>query len=522
VAPAQGGTAADAMVCYEAAPGACVVVKGSKVLPSTWARSCDPHGQDFSFRLWQIELPKSFTASADNPFALSNASNDEIDLMPWALRWKDRVPYTLPRGLLFQDGMRLTQLATYEDLVRLPGSYWVDRDMQVIHVHPFDETNPNTCCFEATVQEHLFKPQSVGLDYIRVRGFVFEHAGNGFPRVGVGAVYVNGGQHWIIERNVVRHCNSVGIEAGARTGEIRACSAAENERAQAHVGGFIVRQNTVYDCGTGGIQGHTVRNALIEDNQIYDVGWQDVERYWECAAIKMLCNVNGLFRGNVIHDIVSACGIWLDWDNRNCRVTQNVIYDVRQSHHGGVFIEASKAPNWIDHNLIWRVWQNGVCLFDTDQTEVCHNLIAHTEVPVASRVNTDRSLNGVPMSSEGNAIRNNLFYGNASLPAIQSADNVCDGNLYSDDRRLDLDERENPDWDQGSSVLPLEMALNADTLELSVGAERVLPVVSRSKASDVDFWNRPVTGVQVSPGPFGERFVGRVCFKLTVVLSQEG
>jgi hypothetical protein len=515
VVPARGGTSADQMICYEAAPGAKVVIKGSRILPPAWERSRDPHGQDFSFRLWQIDLPDAFFPYDERPFDEPNASNDEIDLMPWALRWKDRVPYTLPRGLVFQDSARLTQLAMYEDLVRLPGSYWVDREKQTLHVHPFDEVDPNTRCFEATVQAQLFKPREVGSDYIRVRGFVFEHTGNGFPRVGVGAIFVNGGQHWIIEDNVVRHCNSVGIEAGSRIGEIRACSHAENERAEAHVGGFIVRRNTVYDCGTGGIQGHTVRNALIADNHIYAIGWQDVERYWECAAIKTLRNIDCLFCGNFIHDVASACGIWLDWDNRNCRVTQNVIYDVRQSHHGGIFIEASKATNWIDHNVIWDVWRNGVCLFDTDRTQVCHNLIAHTEIPVVSRVNTDRKLNGVPLSSEENVIRNNVFYGNASLPLIQSANNVCDGNVYSTgDHVPELGGRENADWDQESVVLTLGMALDSDTLELSVDSEQAFPTVLCTDGGAVDFFGQDVTSDRVSPGPFEARFVGCVCFRL--------
>jgi hypothetical protein len=61
----------------------------------------------------------------------------EIDLMTWALRWKDRIPYTLPRGMVFQNGRRMIQLATYEDLVRLPGSYWVDMEKMILHIHPF-------------------------------------------------------------------------------------------------------------------------------------------------------------------------------------------------------------------------------------------------------------------------------------------------------------------------------------------------------------------------------------------------
>ena len=78
------------------------------------------------------------------------------------MKWKGRIPYTLPRGLLFQDGRRMAQLATYEDLVRLPGSYWVAPDGKTVHIHPFGGGNPNGRLFEAAVQPHIIQPQTLG------------------------------------------------------------------------------------------------------------------------------------------------------------------------------------------------------------------------------------------------------------------------------------------------------------------------------------------------------------------------
>ena len=55
------------------------------------------------------KLPASLF-ERENPFTLENASAADIEIMPWATEWSGRVPYTLKRGLLFQDGRRLAQL----------------------------------------------------------------------------------------------------------------------------------------------------------------------------------------------------------------------------------------------------------------------------------------------------------------------------------------------------------------------------------------------------------------------------
>jgi alpha-N-arabinofuranosidase len=515
ISPANGGTSASQMICYEAEPGAKVTIKGSRIMPDKWRRSLDSSGGEYSYKLWQADLPNELFPCDQNPFRTPNASNEDIDLMPWAFRWKDRIPYTLPRGLVFQNGRRMIQLATYEDLVRLPGSYWGDSENMKLHIHPFDSANPNEQCYEVTVQEHLLKPEKAGLGYIKIKGFVFEHAGNGFPRIGVGALYVYGGHHWIIEDNVVRHCNSVGIEAGARTTESSISTEEEKARVKNHEGGFIVRNNTVYDCGTGGIQGHTLLNTLIENNRIYHIGWQDAERYWECAAIKTLVNKQTIVRENIIHDVECASGIWLDWDNRNCRITGNIIYDIRESSNGAVFIEASQVPNMIDNNIIWKAWKHGISLFDTNQTRVLHNLIAYAGTPVIARANTTRKLNGRQLTSRENILKNNIFYCNSSLPVLGDTNNICDNNVYVDkDHVLDTEARENPEWDKNSPTMDFLVNFRFHELELSFETDTSIPKMDRINECSVDFFGKNMNQEKAAPGPIQENFGLPVAFKL--------
>ncbi len=188
VRPRYSGEGADRMIAYEAAPGDQVIIRGSRVIKSTWTRSIDPNdkenmsrpsetvnpgtGNTFSKKIWMTSLPESFFENSYFAFSTPNCSDEEIDLMEWALRWKGRIPYSLPRGMIFQEGHRLTQLSTYEDLIRLPGSYWVAADGMTIHMHPFGGINPNGTLFEAAIQPHIFQPETAGTGFIRVSGLI--------------------------------------------------------------------------------------------------------------------------------------------------------------------------------------------------------------------------------------------------------------------------------------------------------------------------------------------------------------
>ena len=431
VRPLRSGEGPDRMIAYEAAPGEEVTIKGSRVLHTRWERSHDPQGRNgdiFSKALWMTELPDSLFENGYFAFRTPNASNEELDLMPWALRWKGRVPYTLPRGMLFEDGRRMVQLATYEDLVRLPGSYWVAADGKTVHIRPFENGDPNQRLFEAAVQPHIIQPQTAGLGFIRISGLILEQCANGFPRIGVGALYTMGGHHWIIERNTVRHVNSVGIEMGYRTFEIE--DKRFPPRTDPDLGHNIVRDNRIYDCGTAGMRSHDVTCALVERNDITDCGWQDVEFHWEVAGIKLLVNRGTLVRNNHIARLQGAAGIWLDWDNRNSRVSGNVIHDVSTAV-GAIFIEASQHPNMVDHNVVWNIDGQGVRAADTDNLIVAHNLFGHiAEDLVFEKAVTDRSVEGRKVTSARNRVVNNVFVDVSKPIASGDPANVADYNVY--------------------------------------------------------------------------------------------
>ena len=498
VRPRLGGESPDRMIAYDAAPGEQVIIKGSRVLETRWTPSRDPNGKGiFSKKLWMTTLPDALFEGGYFPFRTPNASDEEIDLMPWALEWKGRIPYTLPRGLIFENGRRMQQLATYEDLVRLPGSYWVAAGGAAVHIHPFSAGDPNGRLFEVATQPHIIQPQSPGLGFIRISGLTLEHCANGFPRIGIGALYTMGGHHWIIERNTVRHTNSVGIEMGYRTFETQ--DKRHAKRDDPDLGHTIVRGNRIDDCGTAGIRSHTVSHALVEDNHITNCGWQDVEYYWETAGIKLLINTGTLVRNNRIGRIEAGSGIWLDWNNKNSRVTGNIIHDV-QTAQAAVFIEASREPNMVDHNVIWNIDGQGVKAGDTDNLVVAHNLIGRTTGEVVfAKVITDRSLAGRPMTATGNRVVNNIFV-DGRRPIAFAPENAAEHNVYVASRDGTA-AKPLPD-EKNSVLLTGEVQIDVESLLLNWSVAQPLPNVSAIGACNRDFFGREVQGAPTVPGPF--------------------
>ena len=514
VRPKYSGEGADRMIAYEAAPGDQVIIRGSRVINSSWTRSIDPNDKDniagttngtlkpgsgsiFSKQLWMTTLPETMFENGYFAFRIPNCSNEEIDLMEWALRWKGRIPYSLPRGMLFQEGQRLTQLASYEDLVRLPGSYWVAADGLTIHIHPFGGVNPNTALFEAALQPHIFQPESAGMGFIRVSGLIMEHCANGFLRTGVGALFTMGGHNWIIENNTIRQINSLGIEAGFQIYESR--DKRYTKRTDPDTGYNIIRNNKISECGGAGIRGLGVTKALVEKNHIVDCGWQDIEFVWEIAGIKLLLAHGTLVRDNHIARIQGGCGIWLDWDNINSRVTGNIIHDVN-TVQGAVFVEASQVMNLVDNNFIWNINGQGVRIADTDNTIIAHNLFANvSEELVYAKVATDRSLGGRRLTSKGNRIINNLVVDQGKPITSDDPSNIADYNVY-----VSIKASKMPVKDTGEHSITVngEMAFDTDNFLLTWKPASPLPTVPLVKNCDSDFFGRERTTGQNVPGPF--------------------
>ena len=100
---------------------------GRAFLKATWYPS-RRSGNDGDLGIWTVRLPGELFAE-ENPFRKVNLTDEPIDRgMDWAVPIKGKAPNTLRRGLVFQDGKRLRQVAHYEELAKASGAYWVESD----------------------------------------------------------------------------------------------------------------------------------------------------------------------------------------------------------------------------------------------------------------------------------------------------------------------------------------------------------------------------------------------------------
>ena len=502
VQPRRGGTGVDEMISYEAAPGAEAIIRGSDVLDAAWTNS-----EGRSVSVWMAELPAAFF-EGDHPFAVVNTTDEDFENMRWARGERGLVPHTLPRAMVFQDGRRLTQLGTLEELPRAAGAFWIDTEGHALHINPFDRRNPGTCQIEVTARQFLFKPPVKGLGYIRIEGLTFEHAGNGFIRSGHGAVTTWCGHHWIIEDNTLGHMNSTALEIGVLTEE--GPGGEDWPELEKTVGDHLVRRNHVYDCGTGGIQGTAVARSLVADNHIHDCGWQEVEHIWEAAGIKILLTLDCAVQCNHVHHCYACTGIWIDCGNRNTRASRNLVHDIA-SVNGGIFFEASNVLNLVDHNVIYDVDGPGVHLHDCDRVLVAHNLMHNcTSAAVHLTKNQGRDRVGV---CKHNRIINNVI---ARCPEgfdYFDKENVSDYNVLSRmGEDFSLDDWQATGLDVHSTTAELDIAIDEDQ-GMAWSSRTAIPPVTGDELLRLDYFGRPYSGDEVTVGPFVEGW-GPVCRQL--------
>lgn len=425
IKPARGGNSASQMIAYQAEGQ--VIVRGSEPTGTRWI------AQGAGSGIWALDLA-TMNFGDYNPFAMENLPEASFGIMSWATDLRGKPPYTLPRGMVFQDGQRLRRVATRDELLATAGSHWTDRQADQLLVHIADGKDPNGLGMEITARGSCFRPRVRGLGFLEVRGFVFEQVGNGFPRPQEGVISVAGGHHWLIEDNTVRQANGIGIDIG-NGWYGGAAGAPEKGRDQAAWN--IVRRNRVTDTGVCGIAGYPADNALIEENVLANNTLYPIEKIYECAGIKTHRNRGTLIRRNLIMDnAVNA--IWMDWDNRDTRCTQNVIVNSKT----GILIEAAVIEPFclIDRNIVWGT-EYGIVEQDCTNQRFVHNLIGHSQVGIAPRGKLSTRLVAVwpwhMTAGGGHTIANNAFV-QVQQPIKQtqqsgSPPNTLVGNATEDD-----------------------------------------------------------------------------------------
>ncbi|MBO7664173.1 MAG: right-handed parallel beta-helix repeat-containing protein, partial [Clostridia bacterium] len=346
VRPVCGGTDPAHLVSYEAYGDGDVVVRASeevtRFIPSEgWnLRGADPE----SVRIWEYDLdPDLFRGY--NPFCAVNILHDRLFI---EYDKTDMTPYLNRRGCVFCDGKPLTQVPLYYMMGQQDNTYWVEANGQKVHFRLAGDADPGEHRIEVTVREQCFAPDRPFLNYIRVRGLIFEHAATGAPVPQRGAVSAYRGHHWIIEDCEVNWSNGVAIDVGNECWH-------HTHREDEVIGYSVIRNCRIRDAGVCGIAGLFAEEMLIEDNLIEGTGWQKMELSWEAGAIKLHNSVNALIRRNVFRNTLRADHLWLDCGNENNRITGNLFLNGIEQREA-IFIECTRdGVNLIDNNVIWNV-----------------------------------------------------------------------------------------------------------------------------------------------------------------------
>jgi parallel beta-helix repeat protein len=546
VRPARGGSGPEAMISYEAAPGAKVVIKGSAVVKDWrpgegWIYGFDPTTGK-PVKAWELRLDPALFHGY-NPFQLDNVIGNRY----WIDYAKDNMSnYFRRRGLVFVDGKPLepvessTELAgpsprslnffsevhwspLFQEFSPYAGKVWVESNGMTLHIRLANDDDPANHTIEITTEEQVFAPADRYQAYIRIKGITFEHAGNGFPVPQRGMVSTNRGNHWIIEDNAFEWANSVGLDIGNEDWQA--------SRPPQPVGYDIIRGNTFRYCGIEGLGGTGgPQFTLVEKNLFEWIGWQDAAMMSESGATKMHGARNLLFRNNVVRHIRHANGIWLDIANANVRITGNLFADIPGDvNPHAVHIEGSEDLNQIDNNIFSDL-TGGILIRDTNNVIIAYNLFLNCKevgVDTISGINGPRPIFGHTNDVHNLMVHDNVFYrmGRSAIE-FTNARNEADGNVYANPAggpfaafaagpflRVKTPEppewhnlkswREEHGWDMNGAMADITAALDPDKLELTMSVKGDLKPAAAYKGIDTDFFGRPVSGDRMA-GPFAD------------------
>ena len=533
VDPARGGTGPDKMIGYEAAPGAKVIVKGSRLVKNGWEPSTDYRLTLLGLDRSKVKIYRRSLEDIDfqgyNPFGMASIMQNRVYLMP---KPEELWRHLVRRGMVFVDGRRLVQVELYQDLGKTDGAFWCEHNGLAIHVRLSGDSDPSGHEIELAVQEQVFAPRALGLAFIRLRGLTFEHGANAFPPPQRGMVSMSRGHHWIIEDCTLRHANGVALDIGAQDWDMVP---------PVVIGQAIVRRNHIDEAGVCGIAGVGVQGTLIESNLIEHVGDRDVELAWETGGIKLHLAKSCLLKSNVIRHTVHAEAIWLDYENANTRVTGNVLGDNLETLRGGIYLEASHEPNMIDNNIIWKATEGagggsynmpghggwGITVDGSDETVIAHNLIGLSQdAAIKFRNIESRIVSGRGGTTRRNKILNNIFFRCGKSIDLSNQDNTADGNLYTKDwgevrdetrgvgrglnwvpdanttLQLDLEAwRKFFGFDKNGAYADMIIDVDLDALTMSWSVAGAVPEFPAGKHFLLDLVGRSAAGGIRKPGP---------------------
>ena len=360
-------------ITYTAAKGERPVIKGSEVI-TDWEK--------VEGTVWKKVLKNSMFGNW-NPYSILRDGD-------WYYGPKD---HDVHLGDVYINGVSMFEATSLDDLytadIRDTGyvyslNYWeeilnpestkyrwfaqVDDNYTTILCN-FQEYDPNKETIEINVRKSCFYPESIGVNYITLRGFEIAHAACPWaPPTSdqLGMVAPHWSKGWIIENNILHDakCSAISIGKEKSTGDndftkyrrkfshYYQTEAVFRGIAQAgwnkeKVGSHLIINNTIFNCGQTAIVGHMgCAFSKIEHNNIYNIGVKHEFDGAEIAGIKFHAAIDTVIENNCIHNC--SLGIWLDWQTQGTRITKNVFFE----NNRDFMIEVTHGPCLVDNNIM--------------------------------------------------------------------------------------------------------------------------------------------------------------------------
>lgn len=420
VSPANGGMSKNNRIVYMAAPGEDVYLKGSEEV-TEWKKD--------SKTVWKAVVPNAMFGDF-NPFA-TNIFGD----------WYFGEP-NLHLGEVYINGDCLKEALVRDTLDVTPGLWFSEvSDTETIIYANFGDVNPNKSLTEINVRATCFFPNTIGVNYITVKGLnISQAAPQWAPPTGeqLGMVGPNWSKGWVIEDCVISHSKCVGISLGKErasgqnmsslykntldynkhgfTREIEAIFKAFNQGwSKENIGSHLVKNNVIHSCNQAGIVGHLgCAFSTIVDNEIYNINRVKEIHGFETAGIKLHAAIDVNLEHNLIYD--TKMGIWLDWQAQGTHIARNIIYNSEQQD---LFLEVTHGPTLVYNNI----FLSDVSLLVNAQGLAIFNNIMNGRVKFSSSYDRytpyhephSTQIKGLFNNSGGDAkYYNNIFLSNSS------------------------------------------------------------------------------------------------------------
>lgn len=508
IRPYGSGESEYNMLCFKGAENEKVVVTGAEILKGPFLisegwKKTHPLVRNNEFtdpkaNVYMVKFPRG-TFIDTNPFAMVNGGVYNwfaADLGPTVAKMfhakepQQKKTVVMKRGMLFCDGKRLTQVASYYELGENPGTFFVEDDGLNIHIRLPEDDSPDGHLIEFTAREQCFCPEEKYSSFIKIENITFSKAGNGFPPPQRGAVSVNCGHHFIINNCIIEDVNGIGIDVGFQ------CPARYSDTPRGYI---TVTNCTVSGCGIAGLSGVPGSSEvfylnmqqptiIVMNNQFYDNCWQDFEEIMESAAIKLHHMRNSLIIDNYINKTTYGCGIWIDASNENVAIRGNTILHTN-NNYGSIFVEASHEDIELSFNIIVDsryhsvVGGNGIYSHNCDNILNDKNIILGCEsygilhlYGDTHRINMGRGNTGYGVNFYGNVI-SGCKYAVMQPTDRGNADNNIYGYFFEDgylkvgnpELHLDLKAwRRFYGWDENGFTANIDYSLESDDTVLKI------------------------------------------------------